>query len=33
MSHFLCEVCGKEILEGPGGHYITGCEHYPLEEK
>ena len=32
MSNFICEICGKEILEGPDGKYITGCEHYPLDD-
>jgi hypothetical protein len=29
MSNFICEHCGTPILEGEGGHYITGCVHYP----
>lgn len=33
MSNFICEQCGKEIMEGSGGHYITGCEHYPMFEQ
>jgi len=33
MSNFICEKCGKEIVEGDDGHYITGCEHYPIESK
>ena len=32
MSNFRCEVCNTDILEGPGGHYVTGCPHYPLEK-
>jgi hypothetical protein len=31
MSNFLCEHCNAEILEGEGGRYVTGCEHYPIE--
>jgi hypothetical protein len=30
MSSFICDKCGKEILDSDQG-YITGCEHYPLE--
>ena len=30
MSNFKCEICGANILEGSRGHYITGCQHYPL---
>lgn len=30
MSNFICEHCGAEIVEGVG-HYVTGCEHYPIE--
>lgn len=33
MSNFYCEHCGTAILEGEDGHYITGCEHYPLSER
>lgn len=33
MSNFRCEVCNTDILEGPGGHYVTGCPHYPLETR
>lgn len=32
MSNFECSFCGKEILEGEDGNYITSCKHYPLEE-
>ena len=32
MSSFFCEYCGKEIIDTENG-YITGCEHYPIEEK
>lgn len=32
MSSFLCDKCGKEILEGDGGHYMTGCKHWPLDD-
>ena len=28
MSSFICEKCGKEIIDTPAG-YVTGCEHYP----
>jgi len=30
MSHFKCEECGTNILEGDNGQYITGCIHYPM---
>ena len=30
MSSFLCEKCGKAIIDTPNG-YVTRCEHYPLE--
>lgn len=32
MSSFLCDKCQAEIIEGEGGIYITGCEHYPLSD-
>jgi ribosomal protein L21E len=32
MSNFSCDECKVDILEGPDGHYGTGCEHYPIEE-
>ena len=32
MSNFYCEHCGTAILEGKGGYYVTGCEHYPLKQ-
>lgn len=32
MSSFYCEKCGEAIIDTPRG-YITGCKHYPLEEK
>jgi hypothetical protein len=31
MSHFRCDQCGTDILEGDDGNYITECEHYPLK--
>ena len=31
MSSFICDKCGLNIVEGAGGKYITGCDHYPLE--
>jgi|WetSurSiteA1Bulk_404760.scaffolds.fasta_scaffold860219_1 hypothetical protein len=31
MSNFVCEKCGKAILEGKNGEYVTGCRHYPIE--
>ena len=31
MSSFFCPVCDKELIDTPGGPYITECEHYPLE--
>lgn len=30
MSHFKCNQCGKNIIEGVDGEYVTGCEHFPL---
>ena len=30
MSSFICEHCGKVILDTSNG-YITGCEHYPTD--
>jgi len=30
MSSFICEICGKEIIDTLRG-YVTACEHYPLE--
>lgn len=33
MSSYICEHCGKEIIEGPDGWYITECEHWPLERR
>lgn len=33
MSSFLCPKCGAKIIEGAGGNYVTGCEHYPLPVK
>lgn len=30
MSSFICDKCGAQIIDSPGG-YITGCEHWPLE--
>ena len=32
MSSFICGFCGKEIIDTENG-YITGCEHYPIEER
>lgn len=32
MSNFICDECGIYIREGSGGHYVTGCEHYPIEK-
>ena len=31
MSNFACEHCGANICDSPHG-YVTGCEHYPMEE-
>ncbi len=31
MSSFVCEKCGKEIIDSPSG-YTTECEHYPSIE-
>jgi hypothetical protein len=33
MSNFSCDKCKVDILEGPDGHYVTGCEHYPIEPR
>lgn len=33
MSHFICEYCGAEILEGSDGYYITECPHFKLEKR
>ena len=30
MSSFICEKCGKMIIDTEDG-YITGCKHYPQE--
>lgn len=32
MSNFICEKCGVEIIDSPNG-YMTGCEHYPIEQQ
>jgi hypothetical protein len=32
MASFTCEKCGKDILDSPQG-YMTGCVHYPLENR
>lgn len=32
MSNFTCEKCGTVLIDGPNG-YITGCEHYPIENE
>lgn len=32
MSNFYCGKCGTVIIDSPTG-YVTGCEHYPIEEK
>ena len=32
MSNFICEHCGKVIIDTDEG-YIKSCEHYPLELK
>lgn len=31
MSNFHCKHCGTAIVDTPNG-YITGCEHYPIEQ-
>jgi hypothetical protein len=33
VSSFVCEHCGVEAIDTPGGPYVTGCEHYPLERQ
>jgi len=30
MSSFICEKCGKNIIDSDTG-YITECDHYPME--
>lgn len=30
MSNFVCPECGAIISDSPTG-YVTGCEHYPIE--
>lgn len=31
MAFFVCEKCGKQIIESPLGYgYITECKHYPF---
>jgi hypothetical protein len=30
MSNFICEHCGKAILNSPRG-YTTECKHYKLK--
>lgn len=32
MSSFYCDRCGKMCADTEVG-YITGCEHYPADEK
>ena len=32
MSNFTCEKCNKDIIDSESG-YVTGCEHYPVEQK
>ena len=32
MSNFLCEHCGKPIIDSPRG-YVTECKHYPLRKE
>jgi ribosomal protein L21E len=31
MSNFSCDICKVDIIEGPDGHYVTGCEHHPID--
>lgn len=31
MSSFVCEKCGKNIIDSPNG-YITNCKHYPEDK-
>lgn len=33
MSNFYCDECGAIISEDRTGHYVTRCEHYPVEER
>ena len=32
MSNFKCEKCDKDIIDSEN-RYVTGCEHYPVENK
>lgn len=32
MSSFYCDRCGKTCADTNVG-YVTGCEHYPADEK
>jgi len=32
MSSFICESCGKHIIDTDQG-YISECEHYPLNKR
>ncbi len=32
MSSFICPECNALISDSPLG-YITGCEHYPIEQE
>ncbi len=31
MSSFICDKCGKEIIDALKGH-ISECEHYPMNK-
>ena len=31
MSSFTCPHCNTDIIDSATG-YITGCEHYPIED-
>ena len=33
MSSFICEKCGKAIIDTPYKGYITECKHYPFLKK
>lgn len=32
MSSFHCDQCDIDIID-KNGYYITGCEHWPLEDQ
>jgi hypothetical protein len=32
MKSFICEYCGKHIIDSPE-KYATECRHYPLQNR